>query len=697
MGSFVIYRDVEETGCDPSESVPNQLDCKVTGADVFGAMLAVLFAGQGLSQLNNYLEAFMDARLAAGAALTAIDRKLGADEHIVYKEEEVRKSDSGKSNDGETERSGNHAKAQAQVESVIEKPDDNNSENIKGDLTKYLIDTSSDEGLKPDSVEGNIIFRSVDFFYPTMAKEKVESVIEKPDDNNSENIKGVLPKYLIDASSDEGLKLDSVEGNINFRSVDFFYPTRPEEKVLNDFSFDITAGSTVAFVGPSGSGKSTVVALLERFYDPVAGSVLLDGNDIKDINLKCLRHFIGYVGQEPTLFNASIADNIKYGNPSATQAEIEEAARLCNAHSFITSFPDGYRTRVADGGSQLSGGQKQRIAIARCLVANPSILLLDEATSALDNESELLVQQAIDNVLALRKRTTIIIAHRLSTIRNADVIAVVEEGKIVESGTHEKLMTVEDGYYCSLVSKQEGGEREPNQKSPPKRTLSTESRRTINDSSVERDGDDYLLLKSKENHHHEESAEAPLMEFRDVKFSYPARSQKMILNDFNLCVHAGETLALVGPSGGGKSTVVSLIERFYDPQNGSLLYSGHDIKSLNVGWYRDLIGYVGQEPTLFNESIATNIAYGANAASKEEIESAACAANADQFIRSFPDGYDTTVGERGSQVSGGQKQRIAIARALIKKPKLLLLDEATSALDNQSEEIVQEVSLLFFQ
>jgi ATP-binding cassette, subfamily B (MDR/TAP), member 1 len=201
----------------------------------------------------------------------------------------------------------------------------------------------------------------------------------------------ILPKYEIDSSSGTGLKPTDVQGRIRFQDVVFSYPTRPRENVLKGLTTGIEPGQTVAFVGPSGSGKSTVVALLERFYDPHSGSIELDGINLKDINVAHLRSTMGYVGQEPTLFATSIRANIQYGNPDASFEDIQEAARLANAHDFIESFPDGYDTQVGDKGSQLSGGQKQRIAIARVLVKKQlRLLILDEATSALDSESKLL-------------------------------------------------------------------------------------------------------------------------------------------------------------------------------------------------------------------------------------------------------------------------------------------------------------------
>ena len=258
----------------------------------------------------------------------------------------------------------------------------------------------------------------------------------------------------IDAFSSEGRTLES-KGAIELREVSFAYPSSPTHAICRGCSLHIDAGEVCALVGPSGSGKSTVIQLIERFYDPQSGCVLFDGVDIKTLNLQWLRSQLGLVSQEPVLFMGTVAENIGYGQPGARQDQIEASARMANAHTFIMeSLGDGYRTQVGLRGSKLSGGQKQRVAIARALVRNPTVLLLDEATSALDNESERIVQSALDKVVAERKRTTLTIAHRLSTIRDADRIIVLSGGAVVEEGTHAELLS-KQGLYAPLAQRQE--------------------------------------------------------------------------------------------------------------------------------------------------------------------------------------------------------------------------------------------------
>ncbi|XP_077128891.1 bile salt export pump-like [Ranitomeya variabilis] len=258
-------------------------------------------------------------------------------------------------------------------------------------------------------------------------------------------------KPVIDCMSTEGHKLDQVKGVIAFHDVNFHYPSRPDVKILSDLNFSVKPGETTAFVGPSGAGKSTAVQLIQRFYDPTNGKVTLDGHDIRTLNIPWLRSMIGIVEQEPVLFATTIAENIRYARDGVTMDDIIQAAKEANAYNFIMDLPEKFDTMVGEGGGQMSGGQKQRIAIARALVRNPKILLLDMATSALDNESEAIVQEALDKVRS--GRTTISIAHRLSTVRNADIIVGFDGGRAVEKGTHEELLKIQ-GVYFTLVTLQ---------------------------------------------------------------------------------------------------------------------------------------------------------------------------------------------------------------------------------------------------
>jgi len=263
-------------------------------------------------------------------------------------------------------------------------------------------------------------------------------------------------KPAINSRSEEGLKPSSVKGDIEVKDVVFAYPSAPDHLVCKGYTVSIPAGQTVALSGASGSGKSTIIQLLERFYDPQSGTITLDGVNLKDLNVRWLRQQLGLVSQEPVLFMGSVSENIRYGKKEATQAEVEEAARSANAYDFITTtLSDGFNTDVGVRGGRLSGGQKQRVAIARALVKTPSVLLLDEATSALDNESERIVQAALDEIMTKQKRTTIVIAHRLSTIRNADKIVVLQEGAVAEQGTHDELLANPEGLYFNLVLAQQ--------------------------------------------------------------------------------------------------------------------------------------------------------------------------------------------------------------------------------------------------
>ena len=269
------------------------------------------------------------------------------------------------------------------------------------------------------------------------AARRVHAILELTSDIDPLSAEGVVPEA-------------PAAGRIEVRDVHFSYPSRREVAVYRDFQLTIEAGQTVALAGPSGCGKSTLVSLLERFYDVDSGCVLLDGADVRSLRLSWLRSQIGLVSQEPVLFAGSIGWNIGLGREGATQEEVEAAAAMANA-GFVSDFPAGYETQVGEKGQQLSGGQKQRIAIARAILRDPPILVLDEATSALDASSERVVQAALDSLLRSKRRTTVVIAHRLSTIRDADKIAVVSGGCVVEEGPHDELMMRDGGVYRALV------------------------------------------------------------------------------------------------------------------------------------------------------------------------------------------------------------------------------------------------------
>lgn len=307
-----------------------------------------------------------------------------------------------------------------------------------GDLFSFIVYT----GIIGGAIAG------IGNLYSTLAgsigaTERIQEILEKvPEINLHEN------------QSEEKIL---IKGDVSFNDVSFSYPGRKDIEVLNNINFRISRGQRIALVGSSGAGKSTIVSLLMRFYNLNKGEILVDGKNIQEYNLTAFRKNIAIVPQEILLFGGSIRENILYGRPDASQEEVIEAARKSNALEFIESFPDKFETIVGERGIKLSGGQRQRIAIARAILRNPAILILDEATSSLDAESERTVQSALDNLM--HNRTSIIIAHRLSTIRQADCIYVLRAGEIVESGTHENLIQLENGFYKHLISLQleEGG------------------------------------------------------------------------------------------------------------------------------------------------------------------------------------------------------------------------------------------------
>ncbi len=302
-----------------------------------------------------------------------------------------------------------------------------------GDLTQFLMYTMFIGG-----AIGGFVRLYGELQRAIGATQRVRELLqEEPEAIEDAGSAAVLPK---------GVRRSA--GDIAFENVTFAYPSRKEIAVLRNLSLTAKAGQRIALVGPSGAGKTTIVSLLLRFYDPDSGRLLIDGRDARDYPLRRLRDQMAIVPQDVLLFGGTVAENIAYGRPGATQAEIEEAARQANAHDFIAAFPEGYQTVVGERGVKLSGGQRQRVAIARAILRNPAILILDEATSSLDSESESLVQQALDALM--QGRTSVIIAHRLSTVRRADCIYVIKEGEVVESGTHDELVARPGGVYRTL-------------------------------------------------------------------------------------------------------------------------------------------------------------------------------------------------------------------------------------------------------
>ncbi len=281
---------------------------------------------------------------------------------------------------------------------------------------------------------------------------QMSNIIDRYEDAraSTKRILGIMNLPVSIQDSEDATEITAIDGSVSFENVTFGYD---EQDVLSDIDIDVEPGETVGLVGPTGAGKTTVLKLLLRLYDTNEGAVRVDGHDVRDVTLSSLRDAMGYVGQENFLFDGTVAENIAYGSFDAGRDEVMEAARRAQAHAFIENLPEGYETEVGERGVKLSGGQRQRVAIARTLLQEPAIMIFDEATSAVDTETEMLIQRSIDDIAA--DRTTFVIAHRLSTVRDADTILVLEDGEIVERGTHDDLLAA-DGLYANLWRVQAG-------------------------------------------------------------------------------------------------------------------------------------------------------------------------------------------------------------------------------------------------
>ncbi len=281
---------------------------------------------------------------------------------------------------------------------------------------------------------------------------QMSNIVDRYEDAraSTKRILGIMNLPIDIEEPEDAAALGDVDGEVSFDDITFAYD---RQNVLEDVDFDVEPGETVGLVGPTGAGKTTIVKLLLRLYDVDRGAVRVDGRDVREVTLSSLRDSMGYVGQENFLFDGSVEENIAYGSFDTDHDEVVEAARRAQAHQFITNLPEGYGTQVGERGVKLSGGQRQRVAIARTLLQQPAIMIFDEATSAVDTETEMLIQRSIDDIAA--DRTTFVIAHRLSTVRDADTILVLEDGEIVERGTHDELLAV-DGLYANLWRVQAG-------------------------------------------------------------------------------------------------------------------------------------------------------------------------------------------------------------------------------------------------
>ena len=525
--------------------------------------------------------------------------------------------------------------------------------------------------------------------------------------------------------------------DVTMNKVRFSYTGEKEQEVLHGIDLELTQGSFTALVGPSGGGKSTVAKLLARFWDVTDGEIRIGGANIKEIPLSQLADMVSFVTQDNFLFRCSILENIRLGNPKATDEEVYEAARAAQCEDFIRKLPQGYQTSAGEAGKRLSGGEKQRIAIARMMLKNAPIVILDEATAFTDPENEDKIQRSIAELT--KGKTLLVIAHRLSTIKNADQIVVLQDGNILAQGNQEELLAncplygeallaikqackdskdislkIEWGFipsnclhllalkiasaalaaaacYLGLTGQMAFSEMlvfvffsfsifgalEPISDSAHILGVINNAMNQLEalqtGNFIDSDGKDIALEKYD-------------ISFEKVDFGYDSRK---ILKEVSFTIPEKTTTAIVGPSGSGKTTICNLLARFYDVNGGRITVGGHDVREFTCDSLLSNISMVFQNVYLFHDTIRNNICFGKPDTTEAEMIEAAKKACCHEFIMALPDGYDTVIGEGGNTLSGGEKQRISIARAMLKDAPIIILDEATASIDPENEHLIQ--------
>ena len=453
--------------------------------------------------------------------------------------------------------------------------------------------------------------------------------------------------------------LGHARGALRLRGVEFAYPGESEIVLpaVSGIDINIEPGQKIAVVGASGAGKSTIAKLLLRFYDPDEGSITLDGIDLRELSLADLSRNVAAVLQETLVFDGTIADNIRWGRPDATEHDVVAAAKAADAHEFIGSLEQGYQTRVGQRGRKLSGGQRQRVAIARAMIRDAPVLLLDEPTTGLDAGSTARVLAPLRRLM--NGRTTVIISHNLLTVTDADRILYLEHGRIAGIGTHAQLAESSPGYAQLYRINQEVGVEQPTDALPEVHGVNGANRKVSGSARTK-------------------------MAVSWVRYQYPGHEQDA-LAEISFVVPAGGCVAVVGPAGCGKSTLLRLLRGQLEPTSGEITYEGNQNWQVNPG-LRRRISLAPTDGVLAEATIARNIAQDRPGASPADVMAAAELSGASQFIDTLPERYATRLGASGYRLTNGQRRRILIAKALITQPEVLLLDEPTVDLESSERQ-----------